>query len=237
MKDDLKNIWHLQILDDKIAELEKRKDAIPREIQNEEAEVKKSETAILEKKKEIEKEVERRREIERKTDETTAKIKQYKGQLLSVKTNREYKALLVEIETGESKIASYEDSNLGILSKTDELNKQLRKMRSGSEEKRKEFEKNRGILESEQSDVTNKLNVKEDERKRLVSRIDNYLVTKYERIRAKRDEMGVSAITRPLCTGCNNVIPPQFTVEIRKGDKVMCCEHCGRILVWKENVT
>ncbi|MFC1563274.1 C4-type zinc ribbon domain-containing protein, partial [candidate division KSB1 bacterium] len=35
--------------------------------------------------------------------------------------------------------------------------------------------------------------------------------------------------------GCYNSIPPQKLVEIRKMDKVIKCEFCGRILVWKDN--
>ena len=66
-------------------------------------------------------------------------------------------------------------------------------------------------------------------------KIDNRLLTAYERIRSKvRNGLAVVTVQRDACSGCFNRIPPQRQVEVSLGKKLIVCEYCGRILVPSE---
>ena len=72
------------------------------------------------------------------------------------------------------------------------------------------------------------------ERKELVAQMGSRLVAKYERIKDGRGGHAVVVISGEVCAGCHTTLPPQFAAEIRKGDEILTCENCGRILIWEE---
>ena len=41
----------------------------------------------------------------------------------------------------------------------------------------------------------------------------------------------VSVYNGNACGGCFNTITPQRLVDINSGNKLIICEHCGRIIV------
>ena len=74
------------------------------------------------------------------------------------------------------------------------------------------------------------------ERDKIVVRLKKPVLGNYQRIMdAKTDHIAVVPVVRGACGGCFNAIPPQTVVEIRKMNKIIKCEGCGRILVWTGN--
>jgi len=46
-----------------------------------------------------------------------------------------------------------------------------------------------------------------------------------------KNKLAVVTIKRNACGGCFNTVPPQKQVDIKKNEKIILCEHCGRIFV------
>ena len=53
----------------------------------------------------------------------------------------------------------------------------------------------------------------------------------YNTIRGAKSGKAIVPVLNRSCSGCYNVVPPQLVLEIRKDDRVIICEHCGRILI------
>ena len=64
--------------------------------------------------------------------------------------------------------------------------------------------------------------------------LDRNLLKRYEKIRSARDGIAVVAIQGENCGGCFTTIPPQVINEAKKGDRILTCESCGRIIVFLE---
>ena len=69
----------------------------------------------------------KRRVEEKEVAGVQTRLAKYKDQLLEVKTNREYTAMLHEIETAQNDIRTREDRILEIMMETDELNAAIKK--------------------------------------------------------------------------------------------------------------
>ena len=54
----------------------------------------------------------------------------------------------------------------------------------------------------------------------------------YERIRKKTKNMPIADATDGRCSACQIALRPQFFQDLRKGDSIMVCESCGRILTY-----
>ena len=62
-------------------------------------------------------------------------------------------------------------------------------------------------------------------------KVEERLLKAYNRIRGgAKNGLAVVAVDRGACGGCFNVVPPQRQADIMEKQKIIICEHCGRIL-------
>ncbi|MCK4352535.1 hypothetical protein KAW65_03910 [candidate division WOR-3 bacterium] len=236
MQEEAKTLWRLQKLDIKISQLESRKESIPFKIQQFNKNLQIKEQELQEKHKAFQEFTERRRQLEIEIEELRDKARRYKSQLIQVKTNKEYQALLHEINTEETKISAYEEEIIDILGQSDELSEKLGKLKKDFEKTKEESLKHNKALQAELSEVTNTLTIKKNEQVNLAKKVNPVILSKYKQIQKSRNGIGIVGVSGSVCKGCNAILPPQFVAEIRKGDRILTCEQCGRILVWEKDV-
>jgi predicted nucleic acid-binding Zn-ribbon protein len=236
VREQIKSLWKLQRLDLELSGLESRKQAIPQEIQQTKQQLKAEEEKYQKRQAEHEEFSSRRRSLEQDVEEARDKIKRFKSQLLQIKTNKEYQTLLHEISVENTKIAAYEEESLETLNKSDQLSEDLEKISGELKNQQEEFKKFEKKVQEELLRVNTALSAKKEEAEQVASKVNRAPLARYRQIREGRGGVGIVAVSKSACTGCNAVIPPQFIAEIIQGDHVLTCEQCGRILVWKENV-
>jgi uncharacterized protein len=56
------------------------------------------------------------------------------------------------------------------------------------------------------------------------------VAAEYERIRKARAGVAIAEALNGRCSKCNISLRPQFLQELRRGDTIMICESCKRIL-------
>ena len=60
------------------------------------------------------------------------------------------------------------------------------------------------------------------------------MVKRYERLREQRRGIAVVEARDGSCLGCNMSIPPQLYNNLFRGDELITCPHCHRILVLRQ---
>jgi predicted nucleic acid-binding Zn-ribbon protein len=229
----LKNLLKLQELDLKIEKLRLRETEIPKQKsrfsihkKRLDDELKGSETRhknlLLE-----------QRDCEGEIATKQADIKKKEGQLLAVKKNEEYQALLHEMEMSRKQIAAKEERIIAIMMEMDEA-------KSCLEEDKKRIGAELAEIESECAKIDEELAVAVAERKALEARrapllgsIETGLLRKYERIRqAKKTGPAIVPLQGESCSGCFMSITAQNVNEILAGDKFLPCHHCGRLVYY-----
>ncbi|ANG66283.1 zinc ribbon domain regulatory protein CdsZ [Chlamydia gallinacea] len=59
----------------------------------------------------------------------------------------------------------------------------------------------------------------------------------YERLLNNKKDRVIVPIENRVCSGCHIVLTPQHENLVRKKDRLIFCEHCSRVLYWREPET
>ena len=231
MKETLGFLASLQEVDKKLFYLEFSKGDLPKTV----ARLKESLDKLLKQietlKKSIEKNEIDQRNTENLIETAQEKLKKYQNQLYDVTTNKEYDAITHEIEMKKKEIEEGELSVLNLITENEKHQQTL----SALQNDWKQLEKDLEIKEKELKVVINATEKEELElkhhREKLVVRLKEPDLRRYERIRKAKSGIAVVAITRDACGGCFKSIPPQKIVEVEKLIEMIQCDVCGRILI------
>ena len=151
-----------------------------------------------------------------------------------IKTNKEYDALMAEIEVRKTRISQGEDELLKVMQETEELSKKIPEYKQQNSEIKKTNQQQLSELKKEMDSIGTKMKIKEDERKNITVRVGKPAFAIYERVRKSKGGAVVVSVKKKACSGCHKSLPPQRIQEIKKADGIICCDNCGRILIWNE---
>ncbi len=206
---------------------------VPKQIKAFEDEIKDYKNKFEEEKTFFDKIDERRRNLEKIIDEKKLNLENFNKRKKESHTNEEFIILQKEIEKAEEAISKTEDELLEVYFEKDEAKKKTDEVKSLMEEKMQDFSRKEESLKKELDGSKGDLIIKEDERKRIVARLmDDTLLRKYDRIKESRGT-GASVIEESECTECHSTIPPQLFAEVRTANRIIVCQSCGRILIYK----
>jgi predicted nucleic acid-binding Zn-ribbon protein len=74
------------------------------------------------------------------------------------------------------------------------------------------------------------------ERAQIVARLHPNVYRQYERIRKGRRGVAIAEAIDGRCSACQIALRLQFFQDLKKGDEVMYCESCARILYYNPPV-
>ncbi len=158
------------------------------------------------------------------------KLSKYQDQLMQVKTNEAYTAMLKEIDGTKKEIDEHEERILEDMLAVDDLTAEIKELE-------KQFQADKTLLGKEKADVeaggreaADRLLQDEEERKRLAGCLDEATLRAYERVATMREGLAVVEVREELCLGCRVKIRPQVFEEVRTGAGLRQCDSCTRFL-------
>ena len=172
----------------------------------------------------------KRRVEEKEVAGVQTRLAKYKDQLLEVKTNREYTAMLHEIETAQNDIRTREDRILEIMMETDELNAAIKKSEAELKAAEKEIAAERAVLDTERVTLQTEIEKATAERASVVAGMDTRVLSIFETTAKGRKGVAVAEAKDGLCTICHVRLRPQVFNEVRKNESIIQCDSCRRIL-------
>jgi predicted nucleic acid-binding Zn-ribbon protein len=233
MRETKELLLKLQELDDEIDKLEAEKTAIPETKRELEEALTTHRNQLDEAKTESVDLAKKRKELEIELEEGHTKIDRFKHQLFQVKTNREYEALQHEITALEEKNSGLEDTILEIMDRSEGVSRKIAEREASLKEEIDRAGRNKAELDRNEQDLKDRITIKHDERKRLVMNLDGALLKRYDRIRASKGGLAVTTVNTGACGGCFRRIPPHEMQNLKKDERIIPCEGCGRILIWR----
>jgi predicted nucleic acid-binding Zn-ribbon protein len=173
-----------------------------------------------------------RRQLESAITEEQNNLQKAQRKLLEVKTNKEYAAMLAEIEAFKQKISGHEDAVLHIMELTDLRKQELQIVDRQVKETEQALTEGRGRNELELSALQNTLAERQRVREETALQLERPVMDLYERLLNGRKGLAVVGIKNGTCQGCFLSLPPQLVQEVRRKDRILTCSHCQRILFW-----
>jgi len=231
----IKNLIVLQNCELRMKDLERKKAEGPARIRTLEEELKRGEDQLNEEQREIDSARQERRQIEQNIEDLESRLGKSKTKLSNVKSNKEYTAALKEIEEMERQKSLHEDRILEIMESVELLKTKYDSTKYRLEDIRKKIEQDQLEVQKELKTLTREFENHENERNRIRKEFDPELLKKYDHICSHKEGIGVSSVIKGVCQACHMGIPPQKFNELMRGDALMNCPHCMRIIYWGED--
>jgi uncharacterized protein len=233
---DLRNLIALQDLELSIAGLQKEVSDIPNKIQNFDSELKSIQTGHQERVTHSKELSNRKRTIEGQVDLIRTKLSRLRDQLMAVKTNKEYTAMLHEIQMAEDQIRSEEDKILEVMEEMDGQEKDLK--HAEQEMLKRSAELKNDIRKTEESAplLTSELAKLSEKKVLMESQVGAELLARYRRIAVARKGIALAEAKDELCSACHVRIRPQMYADLLRTENIQACDSCSRILFTRETL-
>ena len=233
MKDQLKLLWELQKIDLELKAIKEEKERYPKEIKKLDEKQKIEKERIQKEREKVESLEKTRRQKESHLNAEQEKIKRTEGRMSEVKTNKEYQALLSEIDTMKGANSRIEEEILQVMDEIDEVKKDLSKREKEMGSTLEKIEGERKKLQEKIARGEEAWNAGVERREALSKQIESKLVKLYHTLKEKRQGVGVVSVRNETCQGCFVNVPPQLFIEVQKNNALVRCPHCNRILFWE----
>jgi predicted nucleic acid-binding Zn-ribbon protein len=177
----------------------------------------------------------KKRDKERELEDVDNKISKLKARTVEIKTNKEYQALLKEIESFEKQRSDREDEILLVMEESDTASKQIKAEEAKFRTARDKVEAFKKKLGDEKSEVEKELLTIKEERTQIAQTVDKEIYELYMSLMEACNGIAVTEAREEICQGCNMNIPPQLFVEIKKNEEIISCPQCRRLLYFKNS--
>jgi len=230
----MEKLIELQGIDTKLRDLNDLLGDLPskvEELDQEEESIKNSLVEQKERLKELEVEMHKR---DVSIAQINDKINKFKDQLFLVTNNKQYDALMLEIDHIKEQRATNETESIAFLEEKETLTESVESMESELGELSQNLRVRKEKLETAISQSAEEKTSLEQQRTEQVNGIDLSMVSVYDRIMKARDGLAVVHLSDSACGGCGAHIPAQTITEVRAKIVIHRCDVCGRFLYNQE---
>ena len=234
MRPQIEQLKKLQEIDSKLSAFDNAINREQESIHGMSDTIAETEAAIADMEEQVQRSDKERKQLETEIEDTLAHIKERQGKIMQVQTNREYQSLLKEIEEGKQKNKARDERLVAIMEEDDarrqtidEKRELLRTTREGMETTSAAVELRIGeINQSKKKIIAN--------RTKAAQEVDPSLLSKYDLLRSRRNGTAIVAAINATCQGCYMNIPTQQFNELIRGERMLNCPICQRILFYQE---
>lgn len=232
MTTELELVSRLQTLDLKIAELQREVATLPKHI----AQIEKTldghvrrleadRAALTANQKE-------RKHLDDEIKVQGQKVSKLRDQMLGAKTNEQYRAFQNEIEFCEKEVRKFEDRILDLMAESEPLEKNVKAAEAALKDEKQQVDAEKKRATDATAKDQKQLEELKAERQTIVKGLTPQRQHDYERIRKKWRGTVIAEVVGGRCTACQIVLRPQFFQDLKRGDDLMFCESCGRIVYY-----
>jgi predicted nucleic acid-binding Zn-ribbon protein len=150
-----------------------------------------------------------------------------------VKNNKEYQAMLKEIETSEKTLSDVESKIIALMEEMDKLLVLVKKDEETLKQAQISHESEKKIIEDDLNAVEADTVVWTEKRTVLQENVPADLLARYEKIRKRNNGIGVISVWKAVCNGCHMNIPPQLYNELQRSNDLLFCPNCNRIMYFQ----
>lgn len=218
-----------------IYELEKLNQQLPKNVNRlrREFEPKMQELEIV--KEQIEKDKELNRQKELVLKELSDKKADIDARIKQIQTQKEFNALSNEKQFLLDQIDETENEMLTLQERIENTEKEIGELDSSYDEENVKIKSEEEKVKEKLEKNNSRIEILKKERENLIPGIDQRILKKFEQILQNKDGIGIVPIVNSSCQGCHMMVPPQVVNEVRKGNTLITCLNCSRILYVESN--
>jgi uncharacterized protein len=228
---ELNQLIELQELDLEIQRINDRVSRIPTERDQIESDFKQYAAEFLDLKSKYEQTLEDRRQLEAELATTQQHHEKYKQDLMRVRNQKEYETALREIDATKKHAGALEGEIIKRMEELEKLEAEVSEKAPDVDRKRAEVDQHLASLAREQEEASNHLAACGERRSQLAQQLPRQLFSTYDRMaRGRRGQALAEIRSDGICSACRIKVRAKVFSDVRKGDQMITCENCGRIL-------
>ena len=233
MNSELSHLISLQDVDVEIKRLTEEIESLPARRDELERQFAESVKEHLGAKQELDDAQSSRRRLEGELDQEQQKHQKFKNDLMKATNEREYTTAVREIDVARKAVSALETEILKLMERIEKLETQVAAAEPEMESRRVEIDSQ--LKEWFTATETNRqrLETLRAERGVKMQALGPAARATYERLSRMRSGFALAEARDYSCMACRMKIRPQVFADIRRGDSIITCESCGRILYFK----
>ena len=235
MKEQIALLVEIQKIDQEIKSLTAKKETLPEKARELDAAFQSRKERVDEEKTGLESLNKLHKEKESELKQGQEKLRKTKDRLLEVKTNKEYQAMLAEIEAAEQGNGRVEEEILILYDRIDEKKNLLKGHENEFVQYRGTYETERKKIDEELASIDGELEAQKKKYDACIPGLKPDLRRRYEMIKGRRNGIAVVPARNSICSGCNLNLPPQLYNELQRSEELICCPNCNRIIYREES--
>ena len=234
MNNQLQKLIELQAIDREILEFDRILASVPGQIKSGQADMDAIAKELEQAKEVIAGMKKSSKQLEADVQLENDHMAKIKTKLTAVKTNKEYTAILTEVESVKEKVTAFEDKELEIMESLEEKAGELPAIESRFKEEEINFKEYKAKKEVEYERVQGEREVVKGRRLDILDSIEPKRLELYNKVLKRNDGVAVVAVRDSMCQGCFHRLRPQMVIDIKVGEEIVECAHCYRFLYWVE---
>lgn len=236
MNADLERLVRLQQAETLLKRVESSRSDLPRRRSEAQAALDEEKARLAAAREAVESCQKARRKYEAELQDLEAKRSKYKGQLMDVKTNKEYTAMLHEIEGVEREIRAREDLILGEMESAETLTAEVKREEQAFKTADEDAKARGRDMDEEERRLQAEAVKLQAERDAIAAEVPTPLLELFQRVARVRGT-GVSEASKDaMCSQCHVKLRPQMFVDLKRTDEIFQCPQCNRILYYEAPV-
>ena len=176
-----------------------------------------------------------KREVDQRIEDIENRLKKSQVKLSNIASNKEYTAALKEISDLEREKNTLEDKALDLMERSEDLKATYDSFSKEAEENKNRFLSEQKKIRENVALLEKELGNLQKERTHCREAVDVNLLKHYDFLKIHKGVVVVSPVAESVCKVCNIGIPPQQFNELIRGDTIMNCPNCKRIIYWGED--
>jgi predicted nucleic acid-binding Zn-ribbon protein len=174
-----------------------------------------------------------RARVEREIADQRTKAERGDRNLMSAKKQDEYTAAIREADAARKQILTFETQILEQMEIADQAEAALKERAAEVASLNSDREARLRQFDDETKVQTAQLEASHAERERVAGALPKAMSALYNRISTRiRDGIAVAEARNSACAACFMALRPQVMAQVRRGDEIIICDNCNRILYY-----
>lgn len=178
---------------------------------------------------------EQQKRLDSDIEDDSTRIKKSKSKLMQVANNREYQAVVREMDTMERQNRSREEESMALHEEKNLQENNLKDVEAVWGAIKEELEEKRANLDKRMTQAGKKLKTLETTRASTGQEVPPPVLARYEFIRRRLEHPVIVSVDNGVCAGCHIAIPPQVFIELQRGQQILSCPNCQRLIYWNQH--